>query len=80
MDTTLQHINYYLKNYHQDLTHQLESGGIDKVNFCSESTPYFEALATVQESEAREYIANLAIIIDKMDGLKWKNHCFTYLY
>ena len=65
METTLKHINYYLKNYHQDLTHQLESGGIDKVNFCSESTPYFD-----EESEAREYIVNLAIIIDKMDGLK----------
>ena len=65
METTSKLVNYYLKNYHQDLTHQLESGGIDKVNFCSESTPYFD-----EESEAREYIVNLAIIIDKMDGSK----------
>tara|TARA_R110000803_G_scaffold172134_1_gene235051 strand:- start:236 stop:433 length:198 start_codon:yes stop_codon:yes gene_type:complete len=65
METTLQQINYYLKNYHQDLTDQLESGGIDKVNFCCESTPYFD-----EDSEAREYIVNLAIIIDKMEGLK----------
>ena len=65
METTLQHINYYLKNYHEDLIHQLESGGIDKINFCSESTPYFD-----EEIEAREYIVNMAIIIDKMDGLK----------
>ena len=65
METTLQLMNYYLKNYHQDLTHQLESGGIDKVNFCCASTPYFD-----EDSEAREYIVNLAIIIDKMDDLK----------
>lgn len=65
METTLQQINYYLKNYHQDLSHQLESGGIEKVNFCSESTPYFD-----EDSEARQYLVDLAIIIDKMEGLK----------
>jgi len=64
METTQQQINYYLKNYHQDLTHQLESGGTDKVNFCSESTPFFD-----EESEARQYLVDLAIIIDKME---WK--------
>ena len=57
-------IKLYLTNYYRDLTHQLESGGIDKVNFCCESTPYFD-----EDSEAREYIVNLAIIIDKMEGL-----------
>ena len=62
MEITQQQINYYLKNYHQDLTHQLESGGIDKVNFCSESTPYFN-----EDSEARQYLVDLAIIIDKME-------------
>ena len=64
MEITQQQINYYLKNYHQDLTHQLESGGIDKINFCSESTPYFD-----EDSEARQYLVDLAIIIDKME---WK--------
>jgi len=65
MEATMQQLNHYLKSYHQDLTYQLDSGGIEKVNFCSESTPYFD-----EESEAREYIVNLAIIIDKMEGLK----------
>ena len=65
METTSQKVNYYLKNYHQDLTHQLESGGIDKVNFCSESTPFFG-----EESEARQYLVDMAIIICKMEGLK----------
>ena len=64
MEITQQQINYYLKNYHQDLTHQLQSGGIDKINFCSESTPFFD-----EESEARQYLVDLAIIIDKME---WK--------
>jgi hypothetical protein len=65
METTLEQINYYLKNHYQDLTHQLESGGIDKVNFSSESTPYFD-----EESEAREYLANLSITIDQLGDLK----------
>ena len=65
MEITQQQINYYLKNYHQDLTHQLESGGIDKINFSSESTPYFD-----EESEARQYLVDLAIIICKVEGLK----------
>jgi len=58
-------IKLYLTNYYRDLTHQLESGGIEKVNFCSESTPYFD-----EDSEARQYLVDLAIIIDKMEGLK----------
>ena len=58
-------IKLYLTNYYRDLTHQLESGGIEKVNFCSESTPYFD-----EESEARKYLVDLAIIIDKIEGLK----------
>lgn len=58
-------IKHYLVNYYRDLTHQLESGGIEKVNFCSESTPYFD-----EESEARKYLVDLAIIIDKIEGLK----------
>ena len=65
METTLEQINYYLKNHYQDLTHQIESGGIDKVNYCSAATPYFN-----EDSEAKEYIVNLAIMIDKMEGLK----------
>ena len=65
METTLEQINYHLKNHYQDLTHQLESGGIDKVNYCSAATPYFN-----EHSEATEYIVNLAIMIDKMEGLK----------
>jgi len=65
METTLQLMNYYLKNYHQDLTDQLESGGIDKVNFCCAVRPYFD-----EESEVRQYLVDLAIIIDKMEGLK----------
>jgi len=54
---------YYLKNHHSDLTHQLESGGIDKINFASEATPYFD-----EDSEAREYLINLAIVIDQMEA------------
>ena len=65
MGTTLQKVNYYLKNYHQDLTHQIDSGGTDKINFCSESTPFFD-----EESEARQYLVDLAIIICKIEGLK----------
>ena len=42
METTLQKVNDYLKSYHQDLTYQLDSGGTDKINFCSESTPFFD--------------------------------------
>ena len=64
METTLQQVNYYLKSYHRDLTYQLDSGGIDKVNFCSESTPYFE-----DGAEAKRYLVDLAIIIDKIEGL-----------
>jgi len=58
-------IKHYLVNYYRDLTYQLESGGIEKVNFCSESTPYFD-----EDSEARQYLVDLAIIIDKIEGLK----------
>ena len=58
-------IKLYLTNYYRDLTHQLESGGIEKVNFSSESTPYFD-----EESDARKYLVDLAIIIDKIEGLK----------
>ena len=56
---------YYLKNYYLDLTHQLESGGIDKINFASEATPYFD-----EDSEAREYLINLAIVIDQLEAIK----------
>ena len=65
METTLQQVNDYLKSYHQDLTYQLDSGGTDKINFCSEFTPFFD-----EESEARQYLVDLAIIICKIEGLK----------
>jgi hypothetical protein len=58
-------IKLYLTNYYRDLTHQLESGGIEKVNFSSESTPYFD-----EESDAREYLVNLAITIEQLGDLK----------
>jgi hypothetical protein len=56
-------IKLYLTNYYRDLTHQLESGGIEKVNFSSE--PYFD-----EEIDAKEYLVNLAITIDQLGDLK----------
>ena len=56
---------YYLENYRKDLIYQLDSGGIDKVNFSSEATPYFD-----EDSEAREYLINLAIVIYQLEAIK----------
>tara|TARA_R110000796_G_scaffold75739_2_gene169729 strand:- start:1628 stop:1873 length:246 start_codon:yes stop_codon:yes gene_type:complete len=53
-----------LKNYLGDLEYQQSEGGIDQLNFCSSSTPFFN-----EDIDAESYIVHLRKVVVQLEGL-----------
>lgn len=53
-----------LKNYLGDLEYQQSDGGIDHLNFCSSSTPFFKL-----DIDAESYIGHLRKVVAQLEGL-----------